>query len=74
MGLLQRIDVYTRTARTFYDLNRWVNLRIGVIGALFSSALAAYLVYFQQQTAENTGFSLNMAGIYIPFRPSCSIF
>lgn len=36
---------------------------MAVIGALFSALLAAYLVYFQQLSASNTGFSLNMAGM-----------
>ena len=57
-----RINVYTRAARTFYNLNRWVCVRIDALGTLFASGLAMYLVYFQSQGAANTGFSLNMAG------------
>jgi hypothetical protein len=62
-----RTDRYTRSARTFYNLNRWVGIRIDILGALFSSALAAYLVYrprhgHQEGYAAETGFSLNMAG------------
>ncbi|TFK70801.1 hypothetical protein BDN72DRAFT_887852 [Pluteus cervinus] len=58
---LNRIDRYTRSRMTFFDLNRWICLRIDVIGSLFSSTLAVYLVYFQNQNASNTGFTLNMA-------------
>ncbi|KAK7461891.1 hypothetical protein VKT23_008323 [Stygiomarasmius scandens] len=58
---LKRIDRYTRAARTFYNLNRWVCVRIDALGGLFSAGLAFYLVYWRDQTAANTGFSLNMA-------------
>ncbi|KAG7450174.1 P-loop containing nucleoside triphosphate hydrolase protein [Guyanagaster necrorhizus] len=58
---LSRINRYTRTARTFYNLNRWVCIRIDTLGGLFAATLAVYLVYFQDRTASTTGFSLNMA-------------
>ncbi|KAJ7275433.1 multidrug resistance-associated ABC transporter [Mycena haematopus] len=58
---LDRIDKYTRTARTFYNLNRWVCIRIDVLGGLFAASLAYYLVYFQTYNPSNVGFSLNMA-------------
>ncbi|KAJ6574743.1 P-loop containing nucleoside triphosphate hydrolase protein [Mycena capillaripes] len=58
---LDRIDKYTRTARTFYNLNRWVCIRIDVLGGLFAASLAYYLIYFQSHSPSNIGFSLNMA-------------
>ncbi|KAF8213507.1 P-loop containing nucleoside triphosphate hydrolase protein [Mycena galopus ATCC 62051] len=58
---LDRIDKYTRTARTFYNLNRWVCIRIDVLGGLFAASLAYYLVYVQTYNPSNVGFSLNMA-------------
>ncbi|KAF8883986.1 P-loop containing nucleoside triphosphate hydrolase protein [Infundibulicybe gibba] len=58
---LNRINRYTRVARTSWNLNRWVCVRIDSMGGLFSAALAGYLVYFQSHSASNTGFSLNMA-------------
>ncbi|KAH7930564.1 hypothetical protein BV22DRAFT_1124835 [Leucogyrophana mollusca] len=59
---LVRIDRYTKSARMFYNLNRWVSVRIDAAGALFSSGLAAYLVYGRGAAqASNIGFSLNMA-------------
>lgn len=60
-----RIDRYTRAARTFYNLNRWICIRIDALGGLFAAALASYLVYFQGHSAANTGFSLNMAGMSV---------
>jgi len=63
---LDRIDKFSRPARTFYNLNRWISIRIDVIGAMFSSGLAAYLVYgtgaiHRPGYAAAIGFSLNMA-------------
>jgi hypothetical protein len=65
---LDRIDRFSRPARTFYNLNRWISVRIDTIGALFSSGLAAYLVYgtgavhrHRPGYAAAIGFSLNMA-------------
>ncbi|KAJ8703097.1 hypothetical protein PTI98_001750 [Pleurotus ostreatus] len=58
---LVRIDKYTRASRTFYNLNRWICIRIDAFGNLFAVALAAYLLYGVRQGASNTGFSLNMA-------------
>ena len=60
---LHRIDRYTRAARTFYNLNRWICIRVDAIGGLFAAGLAAYLVYVQGHSAASTGFSLNMAGL-----------
>ncbi|KAF9066068.1 hypothetical protein BDP27DRAFT_1424214 [Rhodocollybia butyracea] len=58
---LKRINKFTRASRTFFNLNRWVCVRIDLLGGLLASALAAYLVYYRGQSASNTGFSLNMA-------------
>ncbi|KZT65224.1 hypothetical protein DAEQUDRAFT_658251, partial [Daedalea quercina L-15889] len=58
----KRNDQWTTAARTFYNLNRWICIRIDATGALFSTALAVYLVYGGPFSASNTGFSLNMAG------------
>ncbi|KAH7883936.1 hypothetical protein F5I97DRAFT_2075294 [Phlebopus sp. FC_14] len=58
---LDRIDRYSKSARMFYNLNRWVCIRIDLVGALFTTALAAYLLYGRSRDAANVGFSLNMA-------------
>ncbi|EMD41558.1 hypothetical protein CERSUDRAFT_128415 [Gelatoporia subvermispora B] len=56
-----RIDRYTRIARSFYNLSRWVTLRMETLGGAFAAALAIFLVYGGQTNASDTGFSLNMA-------------
>ncbi|CAE6467389.1 unnamed protein product [Rhizoctonia solani] len=59
---LKRVDKYTRAARTFYNLNRWISFRMDTLGGLFAAGLAAYLVYVSSSPdASNTGFSLNRA-------------
>ncbi|KZV98610.1 P-loop containing nucleoside triphosphate hydrolase protein [Exidia glandulosa HHB12029] len=59
---MSRIDKYTRAACTFYNLNRWVGIRMNAVGGFFTSALAAYLVYGPHLLdAARTGFSLVMA-------------
>ncbi|TEB39057.1 P-loop containing nucleoside triphosphate hydrolase protein [Coprinellus micaceus] len=58
---MKRIDRYTRAASTFYNLTRWVCVRVDAMGGLFAAGLAAYLVYFKSHGASNTGFPLNMA-------------
>ncbi|KZO93694.1 ATP-binding cassette transporter [Calocera viscosa TUFC12733] len=60
--IVKRIDIYSRPSRTFYNLNRWISVRIDVLGGIFAAGLAAYLVYGQAGAgASNIGFSLNMA-------------
>lgn len=59
----KRINKYTRAARTFYNLNRWVCIRIESLAGFFAAGLAAYLVYGGGVTAANTGFALTMAGM-----------
>ncbi|KIY70079.1 P-loop containing nucleoside triphosphate hydrolase protein [Cylindrobasidium torrendii FP15055 ss-10] len=59
---LKRIDAYSRPNRTFFNLNRWVCIRVDALGGLFAAALAAYLVYvIGAEQASSTGFQLNMA-------------
>ncbi|KAF7340454.1 Multidrug resistance-associated ABC transporter protein [Mycena venus] len=58
---LARIDRYTRAARSYYNLNRWVSIRVDMLGAAFSAALAAYLVYTKHTRAGDAGFLINMA-------------
>ncbi|KAH9475153.1 ATP-binding cassette transporter abc4 [Psilocybe cubensis] len=58
---MNRINHYTRVARMSYNLNRWIGVRMDFLGALFTSALALYLIYGPNIGASNTGFSLSMA-------------
>ncbi|EMD39575.1 hypothetical protein CERSUDRAFT_111891 [Gelatoporia subvermispora B] len=58
----RRINMYTRAAVPFYDLNRWICIRLDALGGFFVALLAAYLVYGKTSTtASGTGFSLAMA-------------
>ncbi|CAE7167766.1 unnamed protein product [Rhizoctonia solani] len=57
-----RVDVHTRAARTFWSLNRWIAIRMDVLGGLFSAGLAAWLVYVRTGVdASVAGFALNTA-------------
>ncbi|KAH7099122.1 ATP-binding cassette transporter [Auriculariales sp. MPI-PUGE-AT-0066] len=59
---MKRIDKYTRAARSFHNLNRWIGIRIDAIGALFVGFIATFLVYEQSNPdAGRTGFSLVIA-------------
>ncbi|PSR81762.1 hypothetical protein PHLCEN_2v6271 [Hermanssonia centrifuga] len=42
---LTRIDNYVRAARAFWNLNRWIGIRLDALSAAFSGSLAFYLVY-----------------------------
>lgn len=57
---LHRIDKYTRIARITYNLNRWIGVRIDLLGGIFSAGLATYLIYGRPIGASNSGFALNM--------------
>ncbi|KAF8307170.1 hypothetical protein DL93DRAFT_2171840 [Clavulina sp. PMI_390] len=58
---MRRIDRYSRVARPFWNLNRWIGLRMDVIGTVFSSLLAAYLVLLTKTKASVIGFQLNLS-------------
>lgn len=59
---MRRIDLYSRPARTFYNLNRWVSIRVDALAGLFAAGLGTYLVYGRPSVGpSDIGFSLNMA-------------
>ncbi len=58
---LRRIDHFTNLSRVSYNLNRWIGIRIDLLGATFTAALASYLLITRKINAANTGFSLNMS-------------
>lgn len=71
VGPLLRVLSITSTGASCFIFNvnalpeivfRWICIRIDASGAIFSTGLAAYLVYGSSFDASNTGFSLNMAG------------
>ncbi|ORY22510.1 hypothetical protein BCR39DRAFT_551500 [Naematelia encephala] len=57
----RRADVYTRAGRAYYNLNRWVTVRVDMLGGLFAASLAAFLVYGPAFDASTSGFALNQA-------------
>jgi hypothetical protein len=42
-------------------LNRWVTVRIDMLGGLFAALLAAFLIYGPAMDASTAGFALNQA-------------
>ncbi|KAJ4477282.1 hypothetical protein J3R30DRAFT_3657757 [Lentinula aciculospora] len=61
---LTRINYYSRPSRVFWNLNRWIDVRLDFLGNVFSASLAAYLVYVSKGRAATIGFSLNMAVMF----------
>ncbi|KZT36273.1 P-loop containing nucleoside triphosphate hydrolase protein [Sistotremastrum suecicum HHB10207 ss-3] len=57
---LRKIDDFTRTARTYWNLNRWIAIRMDSIGAVFSGVVAAYLVYAKDVSSASVGFTLTL--------------
>ncbi|KAF9553714.1 multidrug resistance-associated ABC transporter [Agrocybe pediades] len=58
---LRRTDFYLRVARISFNLNRWIGVRISILGSIFQAALATYLVYGHKIGSANTGFTLALA-------------
>jgi hypothetical protein len=58
---MKRIDHYVKVARTSYNLDRWIGVRIDALGATFTAALASFLLVNRSLNAANIGFSLHMA-------------
>lgn len=56
----KRINKYTRTSLTFYHINRWVSIRIDMLGAVFSGIISTYLVYGGHLEAGYAGFTLSI--------------
>ncbi|KAE9384990.1 P-loop containing nucleoside triphosphate hydrolase protein [Gymnopus androsaceus JB14] len=51
---LTRINYYSRPSRVFWNLNRWIDVRLDLFGNIFSASLAAYLVYINHGRASDT--------------------
>ncbi|KAF8309909.1 P-loop containing nucleoside triphosphate hydrolase protein [Clavulina sp. PMI_390] len=62
---LHLVDAYLRASRAFYNLNRWIGVRINLVGAIFSTSLAMHLVYFAKSTnASIAGLQLSQAVVF----------
>ncbi|EIN07962.1 P-loop containing nucleoside triphosphate hydrolase protein [Punctularia strigosozonata HHB-11173 SS5] len=57
--LITRINHYTVLTRNFYNINRWVGVRVDGLGAVFSSIVAAGIVYGGFISVGNAGFALS---------------
>lgn len=58
--LCKRIDKYTKVTLTYYNINRWVAVRIDLLGAAFSGIVSCYVVYSGHLRAGFAGFALNL--------------
>ncbi|PKY05985.1 P-loop containing nucleoside triphosphate hydrolase protein [Aspergillus campestris IBT 28561] len=56
-----RIDRHAQTAWHLWLLNRWLALRMSVIGAVFSTTTAALVVYTPTISAAMAGFAISFA-------------
>lgn len=56
-----KADKYTRAATAFYNLNRWVTIRIDMLGGVFSALLASFLIYLSPLDPSDAGFALQQA-------------
>ncbi|KAI0711031.1 P-loop containing nucleoside triphosphate hydrolase protein [Cerioporus squamosus] len=56
-----KLNNYTRATRTYYNLNRWISLRLEMASAIAAASLAVYLVYGPGVNAVTTGFALSQA-------------
>ncbi|KAH9929008.1 P-loop containing nucleoside triphosphate hydrolase protein [Epithele typhae] len=57
----KRMDRFTRAGLTYAALNRWVTVRVDIMGVMLTTVLAVYLTYSANISASNAGFALAMA-------------
>ncbi|TDL17911.1 P-loop containing nucleoside triphosphate hydrolase protein [Rickenella mellea] len=58
--LRNRQDLYIRAAFTFFSINRWIGIRADSLGAMFSTVVTVYLVYFTTTRAGSVGLTLTV--------------
>ena len=66
---LSRCVIYEQTfilADIEFSADRWITIRIDVLGNALSTVLAAYLTYVARTSASEAGFAMSMAGVYHP--------
>lgn len=59
--LRMRINKAIRASLTFYHINRWVSVRMDLLGVFFSGIISAYMVYGGRLEAGFAGFTINTA-------------
>ena len=58
--LMRRVDIYTRCANTYYNINRWISMRMDTLGGMFSAVVTIYIVYIGNVSAGVAGFTLSL--------------
>lgn len=56
----RRQDLYIGMAVTFFNIQRWISIRMDMLGGIFSAVLACYLVYASGIGPEGLGFIFNI--------------
>ncbi|GJJ15115.1 hypothetical protein Clacol_009390 [Clathrus columnatus] len=55
------INEYLRPARSYFNCNRWINIRSEALGSAMAAILALYVLNDPSQNASNSGLALAMA-------------
>ncbi|KAJ7776222.1 P-loop containing nucleoside triphosphate hydrolase protein [Mycena metata] len=55
---INRINRLTRVSRMFANMNRWGTIRLDLLGALFTTSLAYYLVYLKSVSSSSKAVHL----------------
>ena len=58
--LKRRVNVLMRCSLSFYDINRWISVRIDTLSGIFAATVSAYFVYANGITAGYAGFTLSL--------------
>lgn len=58
--LKSRINTLSRAMCTFFDVNRWIGMRIDTLSGIFAASVSVYLVYGNKVSAGAAGFTISM--------------
>lgn len=58
--LKTRMDILSRASYTFFDINRWISVRVDALSGLFVACVSAYLVYGGKVSAGEAGFTISV--------------
>ena len=58
--LKSKIDTLSRASYTFFDINRWIAVRVDSLSGIFAASVSAYLVYGGQANAGAAGFTISV--------------
>ncbi|THC93221.1 hypothetical protein EYZ11_007303 [Aspergillus tanneri] len=59
--MYERIDHHAQAAWNLWLFNRWLGFRMSIVGAIFSTATAAFVVYMPSISAALAGFAMSFA-------------